>query len=151
MIRVWTQYFRAWTAKAASALRHHYMLGVTAVVLGFAAAGGLGYFDEPAEERPSRTVPGSPDASPVVVVPATPRTPVPTRPFEFNVFLVSTREHQMALQQAENLYRSPYLVGSRASEVLLVTTAEEDLQAAHHIEEVRMSFPGANVVITDLR
>jgi hypothetical protein len=85
----------------------------------------------------------------VAFVPA--RTAVPIRPFEFHLFLVSTPEHQQALHGAENHYRNPYVIGGRASEVLLVVTAEDEVYAAHHVEEVRMSFPGANVVITDLR
>ena len=125
------------------------MLGATAVVLALAAAGGMGYFDEPgtsAISQPSRTPLEAP-----VFVQGPPRTTVPTRPFEFNVFLVGTPEHQRALQTAENQTRSPYLLAARASEVLLVLTAEDELYAAHHVEEIRATFPGANVVVTDLR
>ena len=136
--------------RIAVAVRHHYMLGVTAVVLALAAAGGLGYFDEPAS--PGATVqPSRPPPEPPVFVQGPPRTPVPVRPFEFNVFLVSTPEQQRTLQIAENQSRSPYLLAARASEVLLVLTAEDEVFAAHHVEEIRATFPGANIVITDLR
>ena len=145
-----TRHVQRWLTQFGLGVRHHYMLGATAVVLGLAAAGGLGYFDEPASpgavSQPSRPPPEAP-----VFVQGPPRTPVPVRPLEFNVFLVDTPEHQRALQTAETQHRSPYLVGLRASEVLLVLTAEDELFAAHHVEEIRMSFPGANVVISDLR
>jgi len=145
-----TQRVGPWLTRIALGVRHHYMLGVTALVLGLAAAGGLGYFDEPtspgAISQPSRQPPDSPG-----FVQGPPRTPVPVRPFEFNVFLVSTPDQQRTLQTAENQTRSPYMLGARASEVLLVLTAEDELFAAHHVEEIRATFPGANVVVTDLR
>jgi hypothetical protein len=135
---------------AVSAVRHHYMVGVTTVVLGVASAGALGYFDGPVVEHEA-TRPVQDEPPPAIFVPGVARTPVPARAFEFNVFLVSTPEHQMVLQLAENTYRSPYLIGGRASEVLVVLTAEDEIFAAHHVEEVRATFPGANVVVTDLR
>ena len=136
-------------SRSASAVRHHYMLGVTAVVLGLAAAGGLGYFDEPAPSRGS--IASAPEAETAPSIPFAGRTPVPTRPFEITIFLVNTREEQSALYAAENTYRSPYLLGGRSAEVLLVRTVEDELMAAHRFEEVRATFPGANVVVTDLR
>jgi hypothetical protein len=145
-----TRHARLWLTRFALGVRHHYMLGVTAVVLALAAAGGLGFFDEPVTRDAVVQPPRLPSDQPVFVQ-GPPRTPVPVRPLEFNVFLVSTPEHQRALQAAETQHRSPYLVGLRASEVLLVLSAEDEVFAAHHVEEIRATFPGANVVITDLR
>jgi hypothetical protein len=139
-----------WLAQVALAVRHHYMLGATATVLGLAAAGSLGYFDEPTGGD-AITLPSRPQSQAPALVQGPRRTPVAVRPFEFNIFLVGTPEHQRALQAAENQTRSPYLLGARASEVLLVLTAEDEVFAAHHVEEIRATFPGANVVITDLR
>ena len=126
------------------------MLGVTAVVLAVAAAGGLGYFDEPVQPR-AKPAPAWSGVQPAAFLPGPARSPVPVGPFEFNVFLVDTPEQQQALQVTEDQYRSPYMPGGRASIVLLVQTAADELYAAHHVEEVRLSFPGANVIVTDLR
>jgi hypothetical protein len=145
-----TRRTKFWLTRLALGVRHHYMLGATAVVLTLAAAGGLGYFDEPVDRGAGAQPPRPSPASPAFML-GPPRTPVPVRPFEFNVFLVSTPEQLRALQTAENQHRSPYLLGARASEVLLVLSAEDEIFAAHHVEEIRATFPGANVVITDLR
>jgi hypothetical protein len=145
-----TRHTRLWLTRLAFGVRHHYMLGVTAVVLALAAAGGFGYFDEPVN-RDAVVQPPRPSSDQPVFVQGSPRTPVPVGPFEFNVFLVSTPEHQRALQTAEYQSRSPYFLAARASEVLLVLSAEDEVFAAHHVEEIRATFPGANVVITDLR
>jgi hypothetical protein len=125
------------------------MVGATTVVLGLAAAGGLGYFDEPVTSRDVKPV--ATESESVPLIPYVARTPVPTRPFEITIFLVSTLEHQAAVYAAENTYRSPYLLGGRSAEVLIVRTAEEELMAAYWFEEVRATFPGANVVVADLR
>ena len=134
----------------ALAVRHHYMLGVTAVVLAVAAAGGLGYFDEPEPPR-AEPAPGRSEVQAAAFVAGPAPSPGPAGPFEFNVYLVYTVEQQQALQVTENQYRSPYLLDGGASIVLLVRTAVEELYAAHHVEEVRLSFPGAKVIVTDLR
>jgi hypothetical protein len=134
---------RAWHA-----LRHHYMFGVTAVLLLLAGAGSLGAFSKAdAELQLERRV--------IAVAPEQPPAPAVSAPRQprlvMTYYIVDTQEMLDSFNMIKVELRHREWLEKSAFEVLLVRTPDDEAQARVAIEDARRRCVCAGFFVEDLR
>jgi hypothetical protein len=130
------------------AFRAHYMLTVSAVAVGIAAAGALGQFDDDELRRPAPAVRLEPTATPA----ASPGIAPGAQPFLTVTYVfVSTEEERAVWDNVEETINQRELLSRLAIEVFVVKTSEQEAAAYEIIEAAKERYPWNEYVIEDLR